>query len=248
MIVYPFSFLRTAKTSTTTTTTTAPVVLSGLKLRLDAASASSYPGSGTTWYDTSGNGVNYTLQNGPTYNSSTASGVIVFNSASSQYVNSSSTLFNSSTYNTYTINIWVYPTSAGNLVQVDGQSTPRIGYHYSAIEITAAGLISFGQWTGAMTTITTSSKSLNAWYNLVISYNGTTANAYINGVTAGSANISWSSPGANTFIALMAADATDMGTNAYASGYVGAFYVYNIGLSYSLVTQNFNALRSRFGI
>jgi hypothetical protein len=37
------------------------IVRDGLVLALDAASPRSYPGSGTTWYDLSGNGNNGTL-------------------------------------------------------------------------------------------------------------------------------------------------------------------------------------------
>jgi len=99
-----------------------------------------------------------------------------------------------------------------------------------------------------MSTIATSTQSLNAWYNLVITYNGTTATAYINGVSVGSTNIIWSSPGANTFMALMAIDTTNMVTGAYASGSLGAFMVYNRGLTADEVTTNFNTLRSRYGI
>ena len=45
------------------------IVTDGLVLCLDAANAKSYPGSGTTWYDLSGNGNHGTLVNGVTYNS-----------------------------------------------------------------------------------------------------------------------------------------------------------------------------------
>ena len=41
----------------------------GLSLLLDAGNVKSYPGSGTTWFDLSGNGNNGTLTNGPTFNS-----------------------------------------------------------------------------------------------------------------------------------------------------------------------------------
>lgn len=40
---------------------------SGLILNLDAGVTSSYPGTGTTWYDLSGNGYNATLYNGVIY-------------------------------------------------------------------------------------------------------------------------------------------------------------------------------------
>lgn len=46
------------------------IVKDGLVLYLDAANTKSYSGSGTTWYDLSGNNVNGTL-NGPTFNNKT---------------------------------------------------------------------------------------------------------------------------------------------------------------------------------
>jgi hypothetical protein len=46
------------------------LVTDGLVLCLDAANPKSYPGSGTTWTDLSGNGNNGTLVNGVGYNSS----------------------------------------------------------------------------------------------------------------------------------------------------------------------------------
>ena len=49
-------------------------VTSGLQLYLDSTMASSYPGSGTTWTDLSGNAKHGTLTNGPTY----SNGSIVF--------------------------------------------------------------------------------------------------------------------------------------------------------------------------
>jgi hypothetical protein len=153
--------------------TGAPVVDSSLKLWLDAAQTSSYSGTGSTWTDLSSNAKNYTLNNSPSFNTTLGGGVLTFAGASSQYANASSTLYNSTTTNAYSINIWVYPTGAGQIVSVNGQATPNTGYHYTAIEITAGGLIYFGQWTGGMTTVATSSQSLNAWYNLVLTYNGT---------------------------------------------------------------------------
>jgi len=61
------------------------IVTSGLVLNLDAAKRDSYPGSGTTWRDISGNGNNGTLTNGPTFNSDNY-GSIVFDGVD-DYVN-----------------------------------------------------------------------------------------------------------------------------------------------------------------
>jgi hypothetical protein len=64
------------------------VVESGLVLALDAANRKSYPGSGTTWTDLSGNGNNGTLVNGVGYNSGNG-GSLVFD-GSNDYVQFSS--------------------------------------------------------------------------------------------------------------------------------------------------------------
>ena len=53
------------------------IVTSGLVLCLDAANPRSYPGSGTSWLDISGNDKYGTLNNGPTFSSDNA-GVINF--------------------------------------------------------------------------------------------------------------------------------------------------------------------------
>ena len=46
---------------------TIDIVKGSIDLLLDAANPNSYPGSGTTWTDLSGNGRNGTLTNGPTF-------------------------------------------------------------------------------------------------------------------------------------------------------------------------------------
>ena len=53
------------------------IVTNGLVLCLDAADKKSYPGTGTTWFDRSGNGNNGILVNSPTFNSGNG-GSIVF--------------------------------------------------------------------------------------------------------------------------------------------------------------------------
>ena len=47
--------------------TPTPIVTNGLVLNLDAGRKSSYPNTGTTWYDISGNGNNGTMTNGPIF-------------------------------------------------------------------------------------------------------------------------------------------------------------------------------------
>src|SRR6056300_1744909 len=74
------------------------VVQSGLVLNLDAGVLSSYPGSGTTWTDLSGNGYNHTLISSPL---TTIDGVSCFDvSASGRYIVDSGTTFTFSSSHT----------------------------------------------------------------------------------------------------------------------------------------------------
>jgi hypothetical protein len=54
-----------------------PVVTSGLVVNYDASNATSYPGSGTTWSDLSGNNYSATLVNGPTFSSANGGNIIL---------------------------------------------------------------------------------------------------------------------------------------------------------------------------
>ena len=63
------------------------IVRDGLVLALDAADINSYPGTGNTWYDLSGNGHTFTLYNTPTY----SSGAILLD-GSNDYIASTATL------------------------------------------------------------------------------------------------------------------------------------------------------------
>jgi hypothetical protein len=72
----------------------------GLVLALDAGNVKSYPGSGTTWNDLSGNNNNGTLTNGPTFDGGNG-GNVVFD-GSNDFVNIP---YSGTTANTYTFSI-----------------------------------------------------------------------------------------------------------------------------------------------
>jgi hypothetical protein len=87
------------------------LIQDGLVLCLDAANTKSYPGSGTSWVDLSGNGNNGTLTNGPTF-SSTNGGNIFFD-GTNDYVRVSSTSIIPGS-SSFTFNIWLnYSISGG---------------------------------------------------------------------------------------------------------------------------------------
>ena len=79
-------------------------ITDGLVLCLDAANSKSYPGSGTTWTDLSGNGNHVTIS-GATYNSSERLGCFDFD-GTDDYAYSSSTVNNMSSLSGLSLFIW----------------------------------------------------------------------------------------------------------------------------------------------
>ena len=84
------------------------IVTSGLVLALDAANKVSYPGTGTTWYDLSGNGNTGTITNGPTF-SNVNLGTIVFDGTNDYVSIPSTSNFNNG--NNITVEAWVLCTN-----------------------------------------------------------------------------------------------------------------------------------------
>lgn len=221
------------------------IVQSGLVLNLDAGVSSSYPGSGTTWTDLSGNANNGTLTNGPTFDSGNG-GSIAFDGIN-DYVNVPITSSLQITQN-ITVSVWVYNKVWKNSDIIDGGITAFNNAGIMLWTRTSDNKIKWGrQWTtGALQLLSTTifSTILNVWYNLVGTYDGTTLKLYYNGVLD------------NTLVSSFSFNNTDLnigagpevGADGYFNGNIADVKIYNRALSDSEVLKNFNALRGRFGI
>ena len=87
------------------------IITTNLTSYLDAANPSSYPGSGTTWTDLSGNNNNFILTNGPTYDNRNG-GSISFDGTDDYLLNNSLVL----NYNAnFTIQFWFNTNSLGGV-------------------------------------------------------------------------------------------------------------------------------------
>ena len=215
------------------------IVTSGLVLDLDAANPRSYPGSGTVWTDISGNGYTGTLTNSPTYNSSNM-GSIVFDGSTSKVITTLSPQYNNTTWEA-----WVYcyaNVSSYNMFM--GDWLPYFGF-YGGSSLFFSNYIS-----GIQQTIQTASNlSLNTWYQAVFStsYDGTNTASliYTNGVQTAS--------GVFTGVQGAPSGTFTIGDGNNSSWYpfqgrVSGVKIYNRTLSVAEITQNFNALRGRYGI
>ena len=212
-----------------------------LVLDLDAGNTDSYAGSGTTWYDTSGNSYNGTFTNSPTYNSVNG-GVIVF---TNNYIAlpTSGLAFGTGQF---TIEAWVYATSTvtNNIIYASQSSNVSgfIALYYN----TSAGF-SLGDFNGS-TRVTTSQGSListNTWYHVVGIRNASNQYVvYVNTVVSTTNNTS--------SLSIVTADPR-IATNPATSderwiGRIGSVRIYSRALSAAQVLQNYNATKGRFGL
>jgi len=236
------------------------IVRSGLILCLDAANVKSYPGTGTTWTDLSGNGRNGTLTNGPTY-SSLNNGSIVFDGTNDySSIPSPSPL---SGTQLFSYEIWVNFTSitgnyggfnkcawlfAGGTGSGSGQiefgvlSANNTSFTPNTIFVGRGG----GGTTGSLTVNVSSLMSNEKWYQIVLVRSASNAQTlYLNSSLIGTGNVSNSFTDGQTDFGALHGQASYTG---YLNGKIGNIKIYNRALTAAEVSQNFNAVRGRYDI
>lgn len=220
------------------------IVKQGLVVYLDAGQVASYPGSGTDWFDLTSNNNDATLVNGVGYSSSN-SGYLTFD-GTNDYVTPTG-LTDAFWQAEWSASFWVnfdVVNNGGaddNVMLQHGTSATRSGLHFDERQ----AKILFGLYGDDLTSPTT--LSAGTWYNVVFTLNNTSyrKEIYLNG------NFNTSAVGGGAYVGT--------GSNARIGGPVLAFGLhldgaiascsfYNRVLSAEEIEQNFNALRSRYGI
>lgn len=228
------------------------IVTNGLVLALDAADVNSYPLTGATWYDVSGNGNNGTITNSPTFSNDNG-GVFLFPNTANQSATISDTSVLKPT--SVTLCAWAYLTQYNPLNNFDGQfptilwkpnadnSGPQGSYGLSL----AAG--QFPRFTITPTTlVSTTIFPTGVWVHLAGTYaSGGTQILYRNGAvdrsTTGPASITYSTQ------PVAVATRVFSGTYQYPwNGKIANVQIYNRALSALEIQQNYNAVKTRFGL
>jgi len=229
------------------------VIDTGLVLALDAGDTNSYPGSGTTWTDLSGQGNNGTIT-GAVY----SNGYFDFDGTNDDVVNTGTSFLktndnvtleaffnhdsNSSGFFLYEgdgdgfggqIEFHLYVNSA----YLTSWFTSSSGNHYLGNTGVSAAAVTIGEWNHAAVT-----------YSNLSTASGVSAKLYLNGVEIDSfsgATIDIASMSTTSFL-IGRPYSTSLGRRY--NGQIAVVKVYNKALTASEVQQNFNALRGRFGI
>ena len=234
------------------------IVQSGLVLNLDAGVSSSYPGSGTTWTDLSGNGNTGTL-NGAGYNNANG-GSLTFDRTDDY-----ASLTPSTRYTTLTMEIWFNTTtvSANRQYLYTQQTNPPTLSAYTfqqrqgcQIETDKVTFQYMNVLNNSFFVTTTPSIQSNTWYQFVATLNGGSYQLYLNGspvsMTPNTQDTMFISTNTNpkTFTpnqAYIGLRGDSEGDDRF-GGNIAVVREYNRALSATEIQQNFNALRSRYSI
>jgi hypothetical protein len=219
------------------------IVTDGLVLCLDAANPKSYPGTGTTWYDLSGNGNNGTLTNDPTY-SSDNNGTLIFDGAN-DYID---VVGDYHLLSEMTISLWFKPT---NTISGGANQVGRIWGKGGDFEcrFDGGGTAVLGKLAcdlGGTNSLTSVNDvwSNTIWYNLVIILLTSSSEMYIQSeLDSTGSRGSVTGQTANLQIGKSAS-----GFGSPFPGSISNFKIHNRALTAAEIQQNFNALRGRYGL
>lgn len=146
-------------------------ITSGLICHVDASRTDSYPGTGTTWTDLSGNGNHFTLTNGPTFDANANGGAFNLDGSDDHITNTSIDL---STSNYTIISATRYRPGATTGRHLSGNSTNWLqgGWdnltkvHYAQGWVSASsGTGTDTHWAVVMTTRNHGADQSSHWYN-----------------------------------------------------------------------------------
>ena len=212
------------------------IITDGLQLCLDAGNLKSYPTTGLTWTDLSGNGRNGTLFFESTYSSATGGSIVFDGIQDCVVVNNSASILSTTSY---TKIAWFYPTSfATNNNLISGET----GQH--AFWLMGGNTLRAGHNGVWDTVISSTTLSLNTWYCGAVTFNTTTGwTLYLNGVQEDTDISTTTFTGTGDILIA----AFGFGQNNF-TGRISNALVYNRVLTATEIAQNYNALKGRYGL
>jgi hypothetical protein len=218
------------------------IVTSGLVLHLDAANPKSYTTTGTTWSDLSGNRNNGTLTNGPSFSSANM-GSIGFDGVN-DYVSIPSSTSLTIEGTGLTLGAWInYNLTQedwkGVIYKASGNST---GFQ---LFIDSSERIAFGiiTTTGFARPNSGVYLSPNTWHYIVGTYDGVNMRIYEDTILRTTFAKTGTIVNANVNLDIGRSFSTEE-----MPGNISQVQIYNRALSATEVLQNFNAIKSRYGL
>lgn len=243
------------------------IALTSITTCLDAGNPRSYSGSGTTWNSATGAN-NGTLVNGPTFTSGT-NGYFTFDGID-DIMNTSLSITTTPALQPWSYEVWTQLTAWPTAVSPPNvyNNSTRSGVLLGATYYAGAALYWYGNSTGTACTMFAFLRgndayrstggygmALNTWYQFVMVNDYPNAiRLYVNGTeysNTGCATQEYNSgliAGLTIGLALPQVDGGGEANYSRYPGRISIAKIYNSALSATQVSQNFNAIRGRYGI
>ena len=213
---------------------------------LDSGDVSSYPGTGSTWFDLQGNDNNATLFNSPTYSAS-YQGILQFDDASLEYA----TIPDLGNLSEWTVEAWFRLTSplTGKVTSVitnEFDLDDKLNFSIGTNNAPANLNLSVGFYDSAWRTTTGVVPQVGVWYQVVGTYDGSVVRQYVNGVASGGTVNYVGTPQSGGEVRLMRRwDMTAIQSNLV-DGDLAIVKIYDEALTSGQVLSNYNSTYTRF--
>lgn len=223
------------------------IVTDGLALCLDAANPKSYPGSGTTWYDLSGNSRNASLLGGATY-SLNNNGFIEFDGTDDYFKLGSYSPGDAG--QSFSFGCWIktFSTGTSNFFPLSNYTTGGQTAFFALVFNNSMNSTYAWLRNTSRNSFTTSAISLNLsqWYYFTVVRDSENSQLlfYVDGELSSSTTCPSSSTfkDSNSFYGGMRHS-----VGSWIQGNIGNTFIYEKALTATEVKQNFNALKGRYG-
>lgn len=234
-------------TNTSITVSNSAPTPSSLLLELDATD---YSGTGTTW--TASTGTDATLFNTPTYTASSPT-FFSFDKDDLEYA-STNNLPNQSTW---TVETWFRLTTAltsgtgGDITAIVADEfdlTDNINFSIGTNRMPASANICVGFYDGSWRNTDGFTPTLNTWYHVVGTYDGSTVKQYVNNSL--DTQLSYTGTSATGGLSLRIARRWDdeLTADNFFPGDIAVVRVHNDAFTAQEVTDSWNADKTRFGL
>lgn len=231
------------------------IVTSGLVLALDAADINSYPGSGTMWYDVSGNSSNATFSESPTIVDKS----FYLNYPPAILVDSTDIPINSTSG--FTFSFWFKSVSNGGYQYIfgceNGTGTEyfdiNVDGYYGYAEIYYSQDPDYYYFKADLPAGQDPNNFLDGWHNftLVVNNASQTVTAYWNSVSSTITSFDGAPYWPYQFLPTRTSIAVFSGPDGYYNafeGYGSSTYIYGRALTQAEIQQNFTVQKSRYGL
>ena len=225
----------------------ATIITTDLLLYLDADNPTSYPGTGNIWYDLSTNVNNGTISNNQMANTASTPKKFTFDGTTGTHVSFNTAKFNV-TYTGKTVMFAAKMDASGNTYRALFGSSDGRNFNFYLMQSGTGYKLHFSSngpnWVNSMGWFSDVVQlATGQWYVFAFTHDATSARFFLNGQLVGTTTGTTILPYQTTIV-----EERLGGGDNYWKGDINTALIYKRGLSNAEILQNFNAIKSRFGL